>query len=292
MSARPGLTVGTCFGISQAESASRAVDSSSRAASASARAAAADVLLSATEDALAAAASTAAFSAVAAAAAAAAASAAAAAAAGMPSAPAAAALRPAPAVEAYRPPGMRGRAPAFKLHETVEAGKVTGGVFGGGGGGGDGGDGAKSQTISFARPKRAIAGLTEEDTPAPGGMTKSQRKNAKKKEKAAREKAAGGAVAVEAKTNGAAASGATAPKAAAPPPPAVATVDVDGLATVAEVEKKLKGVGKKLRAVDSLAADQAAGKELNAEQVIKLGTAAALRDQVAALEARLAALRT
>eukprot|EP00170_Pyropia_yezoensis_P006000 contig_24412_g6019 len=60
-------------------------------------------------------------------AAAAAASAAAAAAVGMPSAPAAAALRPAPAVEAYRPPGMRGRAPAFKLHETVEAGKVTGG---------------------------------------------------------------------------------------------------------------------------------------------------------------------
>lgn len=225
-------------------------------------------------------------------AAAAAASAAAAAAEGIPSAPAAAALRPAPAVEAYRPPGMRGRAPAFKLHETVEAGKVTGGVFGGGGGGGDGGDGAKSQTISFARPKRAIAGLTEEDTPAPGGMTKSQRKNAKKKEKAAREKAAGGTVAVEAKTNGAAASGVTAPKAAAPPPPAVATVDVDGLATVAEVEKKLKGVGKKLRAVDSLAADQAAGKELNAEQVIKLETAAALRDQVAALEARLAALRT
>lgn len=233
-------------------------------------------------------------------AAAAAASAVAAAAAGKPSAPAAAAPRPAPAVEAYRPPGMRGRAPAFKLHETVEAGKVTGGVFGGGGdgGGGEGGDGTKSQTIGFARPKRAIAGLTEEDMLVAGGMTKSQRKNAKKKEKAARdkaarEKAAGGAVAGEAKTIGAAAGGAAAAHAAAaPPPPTVAAVDVEGLATAAEVEKKLKGVTKKLRAVDSLAADRAAGKELNAEQVVKLGSAAALRDQVAALEARLAALST
>lgn len=223
-------------------------------------------------------------------AAAAAASAAASAAAGKPSAPAAAAPRPAPAVEAYRPPGMRGRAPAFKLHETVEAGKVTGGMFGGGGG--EGGDGTKSQAIGFARPKQAIAGLTEEDTPTPGGMTKSQRKNAKKKEKAARDKAAGGTVAAKTKTNGAAAGGAPAAHAAAPPPPTVTTVDVEGLATAAEVEKKLKGVSKKLRAVDSLAADQAAGKELNAEQVIKLGTAAALRDLLAALEARLAALST
>lgn len=224
-------------------------------------------------------------------AAAAAAAAAASAAAGTPSAPAAAAPRPAAAVEAYRPPGMRGRAPAFKLHETVEAGKVTGGVFGGGGG--DGKDGAKSQTISFARPKRAIAGLTEEDTPAAGGMTKSQRKNAKKKEKAAREKAAGGAVAAKAKANGAAAAGAAAAEAAAAPSaPTLAAVDVESLATVAEVEKKLKAVAKKLRAVDALAADRAAGKELNAEQVVKLDSAPALRDQVAALEARMATLST
>ncbi|GAB0492817.1 hypothetical protein MMPV_004087 [Pyropia vietnamensis] len=227
---------------------------------------------------------------------------AAAAAGGKPSAPAAAVSRSVPAVEAYRPPGMRGRAPAFKLHETVEAGKVTGGVFGGGGGGGEGGDGTKSQTIGFVRPKRVIAGLAEEDMPTPGGMTKSQRKNAKKKEKAAREKAAGGtaaaptktngAAAAPTKTNGAAARGAATAKAPPPPPPTLATLDVESLATVEDVQKKLRGVAKKLRAVDSLAADQAAGKVLNAEQVVKLGMAGALRDQLAALETRLAALST
>lgn len=82
------------------------------------------------------------------------------------------------------------------------------------------------------------------------------------------------------------------PESPAPSAPTLAAVDVESLATVAEVEKKLKAVAKKLRAVDALAADRAAGKELNAEQVVKLDSAPALRDQVAALEARMATLST
>jgi len=208
---------------------------------------------------------------------------------------AAAAPPSAPAVEAYRPPGMRGRAPAFKLHETVEAGRVTGGVFGGVGGGDD--DTKKSQTIGFARPKRAIAGLAEEDAPVAGGeLTKSQKKNAKKKEKAAREKAAaaGGGNAQAGTAPAPAVEAAKATVAAAPtkPPSSVPAIAVEELMTVEEVEKKLKGLSKKLRQVGTLQADRAAGKELNEEQLTKVDSEGALREQMTQLEDRLSALRT
>ena len=59
---------------------------------------------------------------------------------------------------------------------------------------------------------------------------------------------------------------------------------------MAELEKKLKGVQKKLKAVDDLKAQKAAGKTLEKNQLEKIQTEDALKKEVDALNAQIAKL--
>jgi translation initiation factor 2A len=59
---------------------------------------------------------------------------------------------------------------------------------------------------------------------------------------------------------------------------------VDEAAAVADLEKKKKALTKKLKQIEDLKTRQAAGESLNAEQVAKIQTEAALRGELAALK--------
>jgi translation initiation factor 2A len=59
---------------------------------------------------------------------------------------------------------------------------------------------------------------------------------------------------------------------------------VDEAVAVADLEKKKKALLKKLKQIDELKGRQAAGEPLNAEQIAKIQTETALREDLAALK--------
>jgi translation initiation factor 2A len=189
---------------------------------------------------------------------------------------------------AYRPPGARGRGGtggsslAQLAGETVSTGpaKIKGGAGGGGGG-------LFPNARSHADRMRPV-GLPVGAAPPPanGGMSKSAMKREKKKRKEAEEAALKEELA---KLEGAAGGGggegegeaAAAAAAAAAAPPAPLTAE--------EKAKRVKKLTKTLKAIDAIKEKQAGGAALNEDQKAKLAGEVAARDELAELQAELAA---
>eukprot|EP00172_Hildenbrandia_rubra_P000433 Plantae.Rhodophyta-Hildenbrandia_rubra.ctg12099.p1 GENE.Plantae.Rhodophyta-Hildenbrandia_rubra.ctg12099~~Plantae.Rhodophyta-Hildenbrandia_rubra.ctg12099.p1 ORF type:complete len:645 (-),score=96.74 Plantae.Rhodophyta-Hildenbrandia_rubra.ctg12099:40-1974(-) len=166
-----------------------------------------------------------------------------------------------PKMGVYRPPGMRGRAPAFSLHSHVAAGKVDKGSFMRSAGSGTNG--------SLNGRKKYIPGMDPEDYSA-NKPSKSAKKKAKKKQKDSKD--AGGT------TDGGAST--TDPK------------PIAELTTTEMVAKRMKAANKKLKQIETLKKGKDEGKVLDDDQISKIGREGHWKDELKRLEARLKQLST
>lgn len=157
----------------------------------------------------------------------------------------------------YRPPGSRGAAASFSLHDHVKAGKVDKSTF----------LVTKPQnptglpTVS-ASGKKIVPGMDPDDV-AEAAPSKSALKRRKRKEK---EK-----LALLKKEE----EGAT---------PSEKLVDLPEFENLAAAEKRVKALTKKLRQIAGLKASKAEGKELKEDQMAKLSSEAALEAELASIQ--------
>ncbi len=167
----------------------------------------------------------------------------------------------------YRPPGSRGAAASFSLHEHVKAGKV------------DKADFLSGKVKLAANPKAAANGKKivpgmDPDEVAEKGPSKSALKRKKRKEKLAQlEKESGGAAAVGNAVSGSEAEQKTSVQ-----------ITLPEFSNVAAAEKRVKALNKKLRQIATLKEMQGDGKELNDEQRTKVESEGTIQMEMKAVQ--------
>ena len=163
---------------------------------------------------------------------------------------------------AYRPPGAKGRAAAFSLHDRMSAGKVDKSSFMSNGTRSYGTGGGLSGR------KKYIPGADVEENGQ--GKSKSAKKNAKKRKKKKKKDAQEGDV----DTN--------------PPSEQMdGPAPVDGDMSADMLRKKIKGAEKKLRQIETLKKEMLQGKELDADQKEKVGREKKWQDELSQFQKKL-----
>ncbi|KAF1322201.1 Eukaryotic translation initiation factor 2a, partial [Globisporangium splendens] len=175
---------------------------------------------------------------------------------------------PAPAKpQAYRPPNSTGALAAMMRKEETGSKRLD-----------------RNKYVAPNRASSTIPGMSAAPKPIPGmsaaaAAPKKPSKSARKKKAVEAAEAQKAVQEALAKVNGGAAPAAVSAPAAAAPSTPVAAAPL----TEEEKQKKIKALTKKLKQIDAIKEKQAKGDTLNDDQVQKLGSEKALRDEIAQL---------